>query len=238
VLAAVSDARLPLSVTEIAQRCELPVPTVHRLVAQLESLAMLRRAVGSKKLVVGPALTRLARSALESAMVGDATHRIVAGLASEIGEHCQIGLRVDNEVLYVDTARSNRSEGLHFEPGRRSPLHCTSIGKLFLADMPEGVFQHWLAHTPLLSQAPRTIVVPDELVRVIREVRRDEWAASNEELAPGVVGCAVPIRDAGGALVAGLGISVPSARVPFTELVRFRARMEVAARSVGEALEG
>lgn len=236
VLRAVSDSRQPVSVTEVAARCALPVPTVHRLVAQLESLGMLRRPVGSRKLVVGPELTRLARSALESAMLGDATHRVVAGLASQIGEHCQIGIRVDNEVLYVDTARSNRSEGLHFEPGRRSPLHCTSIGKIFLADMPPSTFEHWLAHTPLVPSSPRTIVDPDALSRVVARVRREGWAASNEELAPGVVGCAVPVRGSDGALVAGLGISVPSARVPYAELARFRDDMEAAARAVAESL--
>lgn len=197
---------------------------------------MLRRAVGSKKVVVGPGLTQLARSALEAAIVGDATHRVIAGLAQQIGEHCQIGIRVDNEVLYVDTARSSRSEGLHFEPGRRSPLHCTSIGKLFLADMPEEAFQHWLAHTPTSALTPRTLVEPEKLARVIRQVRREAWAASNEELVPGVVGCAVPVRGGDGALIAGLGISVPSARVRFEELDRFRPDMEAAARSVSAAL--
>jgi DNA-binding IclR family transcriptional regulator len=70
----------------------------------------------------------------------------------------------------------------------------------------------------------------------VKRVLRESWACSNQEYVLGVVGCAVPIRDTAGRLIAGLGISAPSARFPFDQLGRYRKVMESAAAEVAEAL--
>jgi DNA-binding IclR family transcriptional regulator len=234
VLGAMSGSRQPLSVTEVASRCGLPVATVHRLISQLEDSGMVRRSVGSRRVLVGPALVQLARGVLESALMADSTHRILAGLASRIGEDCQIGICADGEVLYVDTARVVRSGSLHFEAGRRSPLHCTSIGKLFLAEMPEASLMHWIGSTPLSAPTPQSVVERKQLLQMVAQVRAEAWAASNEEFVQGVVGCAVPVRGPDGSLLAGLGISVPSARVAFSALAGFRPALEKAAKAIAQ----
>ena len=236
VLDVVTSAARPLSVTDIAGECGLPVPTVHRLVAQLERRALVKRVIGSKKFVVGFGLVRLGQAAIESAMKSDRPHQILVAFADEIGEHCQIGLRTDNAVLYVDTAQALRSKGLHFEAGRRAPLHATSIGKLFLGELGEAELDWWLAHTPLESIAPRTSVSSASLRTVVRKARTDGWATSNEEVAAGVVGCAVPIRDFDGRMLAGLGLSTPNARVAFEALSRYRPAMESTAAAIAAAL--
>ena len=236
VLDAVTRAPRPVSMTDIASQCGLPVPTAHRLVAQLEERGLLKRALDSKKLVVGPGLVRLGTAALEAALRTDLPHQILVAFANDIGEHCQIGLRSEDAIVYVDTVQATRSQGLHFEPGRRSPLYCTSIGKLYLAEMTDPEFDRWLTHTPLKALTPRTIVSPAKLKALVKNVRRQGWAASNEEVAAGVVGCAVPIRTREGKLLAGLGISVPSARLAFDQLAEYRVAMESVAAQMAAAL--
>jgi DNA-binding IclR family transcriptional regulator len=238
VLTAVVAAVRPVSVTEIAMSCALPVPTAHRLVAQLEMRRLLKRALGSKKVTVGEALLQLSLSALEAALRGDRLHQILLALSADLGEHTQVGIRSGNDVLYIDTASAPRSSGgLLFEQGRRAPLHCTSIGKIFLAELREEEFAWWLAHTPLPAVTPRTITKPAPLGVVVSKVRKTGWAVSDDEFAAGVVGCAVPIRNTEGKLIAGLGISVPSARLPPEKLTQFRPKMEKAASAIVLALE-
>jgi IclR family acetate operon transcriptional repressor len=235
VLDAVTSTFRPISVTEIASLCDLPVPTAHRLVAQLEKRGLLKRALGSKKYLVGPGLLQLGAAAIASALHGDIPHRTLAAFANEIGEHCQIAMRAENALLYIDTVRALRSTGLHFEQGAHSPLHCTSIGKLFLAELDDAGLETWLMHAPLDRFAPRTIVRAADFRAEIRAVKKSGWAMNNEELAAGVVGCAVPIRDFEGRLLAGLGISVPSARLSIDQLNRFRPAMEAAAAAIAAA---
>src|SRR5690606_42159691 len=54
-----TEAARPLSVTDLAALCDLPVTTVHRMTAQLEKRNLVKRAIGSKKLIVGAGLVRL-----------------------------------------------------------------------------------------------------------------------------------------------------------------------------------
>ena len=223
----------PLSVTDIAATLGLPVPTTHRLVAALEKRGLLKRALGSKKVVIGEAFVRLGLSAVEAALRGDRPHQTLVALSASLGEHVQVGIRSDNDVLYVDTARVPLSgPGLMFEQGRRAPLHCTSIGKIFLAEMSDEEFSQWLAQMPLPAATSHTITKRPHLRAAILKVRNTGWASSDEEFAAGVVGCAVPIRRPNGQLIAGLGLSVPSARTSLADLAQYRPKMEAAARSI------
>jgi DNA-binding IclR family transcriptional regulator len=234
MLSALASAARPASVTELAVLCAVPVPTAHRLAGQLEDRGLVKRALGSRKLLVGPALVQLAAAATEAAVRSDRVHGILVALAAKLGEPCQIGVRADNEVVYVDTVRAARSAGLHFEQGRRAPIHCTSIGKIFLAEMPNGQFDLWLQSTQLTRLTPATIVSARKMKAIVNDVRRNGWAASNEEFAPGVVGCAVPIRLRNGSLIAGLGISVPSARASFAQVKAHVPLLQRMAREIGD----
>lgn len=235
VLTALAAAVRPMSVTELAAICGFPVPTAHRLVAHLEKRRLVKRALGSKKLIVGAGLVRLGVAAVEATMRSDHVHQLLVALASKIGEPCQIGVRSENDVVYVDTARAARSAGLHFEQGRRAPIHCTSIGKIYLAELSDDEFEWWLANTELSKLTPATIVSKTMLRSIVRNVRKNGWAASNEEFAPGVVGCAVPIRLPNGRLLAGLGVSVPSARISFENVKAFNPSLQAAAQEIAAA---
>ena len=204
-----------------------------RALAVLTALADAARP--ASKLIVGAALVQLGVAAAQAALRSDRVHQILVALATELGEPCQIGVRVENEVVYVDTARAARSAGLHFDQGRHAPLQCTSIGKLFLAEMPDADFEWWLGNVELVRFTPATIVSRAKLRSVVNEVRRSGWATSNEEFVPGVVGCAVPIRLAGSRLLAGLGLAVPSARTPFAKLKGFVPVLKAAAREIAAA---
>jgi len=232
VLSTVADAARSISVTEIAVECGLPVPTVHRLVSQLERRGLLSRALGSKKLVVGRELVRLGTASIEGALRTDRPHHILAALANRLGEHCQIGRRFDDDVVYIDSATVHRTDGLYFQQGGRAPMHCTSTGKLFLAEMSDADLDFWLVHAHLKRMTPSTIVSAQALRTTVKMVRRETWATSIGELVVGVVGCAVPIRAASGRLIAGLGVSAPGARTPVEQLKKFKPLMQAAAAEI------
>ncbi len=236
VLGAIAEAARPISVTAVAAECSLPVPTVHRLVAQLERRGLLNRALGSKKLVVGRELVRLGMASLEGALRSDRPHHILATLANRLGEHCQIGRRFDDAIVYVDSATVQRTDGLYFEQGGRAPMHCTSTGKLFLAEMSDADLDFWIAHADLKRMTSSTIVSASALRTAIRKVRHDGWASTNGELVVGVVGCAVPIRSSGGRLIAALGVSAPGARTSAEQLKKYRPLMQSSAAEIAAVI--
>jgi DNA-binding IclR family transcriptional regulator len=237
VLEAVVDSGQALSLSEVARKLALPVPTVHRLFAQLEERQLLKRALGSRRILPGPRLVDLGMRIVAAAVRADPVHQVLETLAAEIGENCQIGQVRGRDVVYLDSAHAVRPATLRFEPGHHAPIHCSSTGKLFLAELEPRDLDLWIADLSLTRATPSTITSAARLRSVLAEVRRRGWAATNEEFVPGVVGCAVPLRRAPkGELVAALGISVPAARVPFQDLERFIPHLKRTAERIARIL--
>ena len=235
ILEAVVAARRPLSVTDIAMILDLPAPTVHRLVAQLLERDLLKRELDTKRVLAGPRLVEFGAGVLEGAVLADRPHTILLGLANRLGEHCQVGIVAEGQVLYVDTARADRIIGLQFEPGRRAPLHCTSIGKLYLASLPPAQFDAWLATAPLVATTGHTTTDAAVLAAEVSKVRARGWSESHQEYVEGVSGCAVPIRR-DGRFVAGLGIAGPAIRLDAERMKAILPRLNDAAQAIAAAM--
>lgn len=238
VLESVLGASDAQTVSEIAEEVGFPTPTVHRLAGQLADRGLLRREVGSKRLMAGPKLINLGATIIGGAMRCDPAHSILRSLASEVEEHCQIGVVEEGEVLYVDVARAAQAGGLNieFNAGRKGPLHCTSIGKLYLASLTDDELKGWLRETKLTSYSKDTITDRTKLFDRIREVRSKGWAWSIEEYVVGIVGCAVPILSRGGKLVAGLGLSAPRARLDYEGLQKLLPKLKTAANKIASVI--
>lgn len=211
-----------VTAADIAKSLELPLPTAHRLIGNLEARGLLQRAAGTKRYVVGNTLVVLAGKTIGSAFRTTRRHAVLQNVAAEIGEQCEIGIVRNNTVTYVDSVRVSAPQGLQFDPGSSAPLYCTSTGKIYLSMLPTKARQKLVYAFPMKQHTERTITDPDALLAVLEQTRKDGWARTNEEFVKGVVGCAVPILAPDGTLIACLGVSVPAARVSFEELERFR----------------
>src|SRR4051794_37267684 len=56
LLSTLASSARPMTVTELAAACGMPVPSAHRMAAQLQVRNLVKRQLGSKKLMVGPRL--------------------------------------------------------------------------------------------------------------------------------------------------------------------------------------
>jgi DNA-binding IclR family transcriptional regulator len=74
------------------------------------------------------------------------------------------------------------------------------------------------------------------LIDRIRETRSKGWAWNIEEYVVGITGCAVPVLSRGGKLVAGLGVSAPSARMDYNGLQKLIPRLKIAANKIAAAI--
>ena len=239
ILEAVVSAGEAPTTSEIAARLSLPTPTVHRLVLQLVDRGLLRRELGSKRVLPGARLVEFGAGIASAAMRPDQIHVILCNLALELGEHCQVEIASDGEVLYLDTARGTKVGGLiiKFERGHRAPLHCTSIGKLYLGSLSDSDLKSWVEGTTLRAYTRNTIVDNAKLTKVVRDIRENGWAWNNEEYVVGVVGCAVPIASNQGKLMAGLGLSAPSVRVEVGNVKELIPRLKKVAARIAASLE-
>jgi DNA-binding IclR family transcriptional regulator len=140
-------------------------------------------------------------------------------------------------VVYVDRVETQWPLGLRFEPGSRVPLHCTAIGKLLLAQLPDDVLDSQLQAGALARYTGTTIIDARKLKAELKKTRAQGFSVDNEEFMSGVVCMAVPVRGPkDGHVCAGLAISAAQARHTLTGMKRFLPDLRVAATKLERAL--
>jgi IclR family acetate operon transcriptional repressor len=236
VLEYVATQKKAVSIAEIASELGLPTPTAHRLISNLEDRGLLRRAIGSKRLMLGNQMLLLAAKAIGAGFRTARRHAVLLAVAKEIGEQCEVGVVRDNAVTYVDSVRAAPSAGLQFDPGRSVPIHCTSTGKIYMSHLAPKPRATLVRSLTLERFTENTIATPKALLAEIERTRKRGWAKSTEEFVKGVVGCAVPIFGPDKLLIACLGISVPAARVSFEALDDVIPRLQAAATRLSAAI--
>lgn len=236
VLEAAVSMRRPLSIPELCALCDIPKPTMHRLVRQLEGEKLLQREYPGRLRGPGPRLVEFALSVLRFWADAAPRQALLQDLSNSVGETCNLGVMEGNAIVYIDRVESKWPFGLKFEPGSRVPLHCTSMGKLFLSEMPPEKRQELLGVSTLHSYTENTICDPVTLERDLLETKRRGYSLDDQEFLAGVVCLAVPIRDASGQLAAALAISAPAARLTIKKAMQQIPVMMNTAQKLGEQI--
>ncbi|KQP65312.1 IclR family transcriptional regulator [Nocardioides sp. Leaf285] len=229
LLEAFDEDHRQLSLTTLAQRAGLPVPTAHRLVAELVGWGALAR-VESGEYVVGRRLWDLGLLAPHQAGLVEIASPFLQDLHAATRSTLHLAVRDGLEVLYLDRLRGHASVPVVSTVGSRLPLHATGVGKVLLAHAPADVQAQVLAR--LTRVTPYTVVAPGTLRRQLDRVVAEGYATTSEEMSLGACSVGVPVRR-GDEVVAAVGIVVPSLRRDRARLV---AALEVAARGIGRSL--
>jgi DNA-binding IclR family transcriptional regulator len=218
-----------LTLTELALRARLPVPTAHRLVAELVAWGALER-TSDGHYVIGRRLWDLGLLAPHNSGLVELASPYLHDLYGATLATVHLAVREGTEVLYVDRLRGSTSVPIVSTVGSRLPMHATGVGKVLLAFAPADVQRAALANLRRIT--PYTITQRGILQRQLAATRRDDYAMTVEEMSLGACSVGVPVRR-GADVVAALGIVVPSLKRDRTKLV---SALQVAARGIGREL--
>lgn len=235
-LEAIAQTQRALSVSELGTLLNVPQPTAHRIVHMLESEGFLEREPGSRRYAPGARLVRLGFGVVAASARAAPRHAILEALSRDIGETCNFGIRVGNHLMYLDRVEAAWPFGLRFEPGSRVPLHCTSMGKLFLSFVPPEQRRRLLTATPLHHYTEHTITDPALLEAELERIRASEVSTDNQEFLAGVVCVAVPVRAPNGSVAAGLAVSAPLARMSLKRATQCVPLLRAAAEKMADTL--
>lgn len=212
LLEVLADTPEPVSLKVLAQSTGLHPSTAHRILAVMSSSALVERheagtyALGIKLLELG----NLVKSRINIRQVA---LPYMQQLHELIGEAVNLGIRHEDEIIYVERTSSGRSLlRVVYLVGGRAPLHLTSVGKLFLAAAGLAEVRTYARRTGLPGKTPHSLTRLDALEKELDKIRRHEVAYDNEEAEIGLRCIAAPIRDDQGEVVAGLSVSAPSDR--------------------------
>lgn len=166
----------PLELDELRETLGFNRSTLYRYLSTLESMGFVERGPDGEGYRVGPAVL-------------DLTAAFLAGkkLVTEADAPMQELARKVNETVYLATLDGDSMLYLHMkEPpfphtqmagrvGSRRPAYCSSLGKAFLAFLPEEVVDEVLAHG-MPARTPKTLTTPEALKEDLEIVRRRGYA--------------------------------------------------------------
>ncbi len=162
---------------------------------------------------------------------------ILRQLAQASGETAGLGIPdiFRRETPLVATALSGHPVQVDPRVSPSLPMHAVAAGKCYLAGLPPAELEAWMGQG-LPAATPHTITSPQRLREELAQVRRQGYALSRQEGLLGACGLAVPVVNASGKVVAGLGLAVPLARFTERNIRRWLPLLRAAADQLGRRL--
>ena len=231
VIGSFDEQHRALTLTELAQRAGIPVPTAHRLVAELVGGgALARRDDG--RYVVGRLLWGAGLLAPVEGGLTQVAETFLYDVYAATLATVHLAVRDGHQVLYLQRLAGRASVPIVSTIGSRLPMHCTGVGKVLLAHAPREIQVQVFAS--LTRATPYTITVPGVLLPQLERIRREGVATTTEEMSLGACSLAVPvIRASDHEVAAAIGVVVPSLK---RDRQRLLGALQVAARGIGRLL--
>lgn len=129
-----------------------------------------------------------------------------------------------SEIVCVDRAHGLRggrdtADIAGFARGARLPAHGTAMGKVLLANVPERERSELLCTMRLTKHGPSTMTSRTALRVELEAIQQNDFAVEDEELAPGRLAIAVPVRAASGRVLAAVDIETHTATIGLWDFV-------------------
>ncbi|WP_030323592.1 IclR family transcriptional regulator [Streptomyces sp. NRRL B-3229] len=203
-----------LSAPDIVRRLQLPRTTVHELVTTLAARSYIVQVPGQPgRYRLGVRPYQLGSRYAEQLDLAAEGQQVARAVAETCDETVHVAILEGTDVIYIAKVDSTHAVRMVSAAGRRLPAHCTSVGKMLLASLPEQQLASRIQEgVPLVAMTPNSITDPTALREALDDIRRRGLAIENRESNPDVSCVAAPVRDRSGQVVAALSISVPMIR--------------------------
>jgi IclR family acetate operon transcriptional repressor len=216
LLLRVLDSPEPVALGELASAAGIPKSTASRLLGALERRGLVEQVGARGRMRPGPAILRVAERGLLERSLVELGRGFLDALAELTGETINLAVPGPAGVEHVAQADSRHFLGAGQWIGRTVDYHSSANGKVLLAwgraPMPER----------LPARTPHTITDPAALRAELDRVRETGMALAVDELEQGLAAVAVPVRGAGGEVIAALSISGPTLRMPPERIAELR----------------
>jgi len=138
---------------------------------------------------------------------------VMTQMASELGETITLGvLTAEGKIRLVHQALSSQPIRYEMLMSTQLPIHCTAMGRMYLALKTPEERRALLARYPLSPWTKYTVTDSAQLEALIEEAAARNYSVSADEVDIGGTGVCTPILDASGAPLAMLNVSCVSAR--------------------------
>ncbi|MFG1400218.1 MULTISPECIES: IclR family transcriptional regulator [Roseixanthobacter] len=237
VLQAVADRPGEMTVGRLCQITELPRPTVHRIAAALVTEGMLSEG-DDGRLCLGPRLLTLAFQSWDGSLLRQAAQEHLVRLRDSLDETVHLAVHDRGEMVYIDKLESRRTVRMASRIGTRVSLHSTSVGKAWLATLPDEEVGLLLDRAALIARTPHSIIAVDRLRDDIGATRARGYSLDLQENELDICCYGMSLHGRGGQALGCISVSLPRYRFETMPEATTLEAMQACLDGIGRAVGG
>jgi DNA-binding IclR family transcriptional regulator len=223
--------RETVRVSEVAEALGVARSTAHRVLATLCEHGFLVQARSRGAYRAGPQLVEVGLAALRGVDVRRVAHPHLEALSEELRETVSLIIVQGDTSWFLDSVESMEPLRVTSRTGHAAPAHCTSGGKILLAELSPESLRRIYPEERLRTVTAHTVAWRSLLEAELETVRRRGYATNFEGGQIGVCGVGVLVRDPEDRPLASVAVSAPSSRLTDERVACYaRAAQETAAR--------
>lgn len=227
-----------MTLSDLASHSGQAVATVYRALVTLQTHGMVECEEPGQVWHIGSGAFRVGSAFLRRTKVVERARQPMDQLMRDTGETANLGVEVQDEVLFLSQVETHEAIRAFFPPGTKAPMHVSGIGKALLAWYPRDRVRGIVARRGLSRFTSLSHTSEPALLGDLTRTRERGYAVDDQERAEGMRCIAAPIFNAHGEPVAGLSVSGPAFRMSLSEAERIGSLVRTAADRVTEATGG
>lgn len=236
VLQVIADNPGKFDIARLTATARFPRATTYRIVAGLaaEGLVMQNR---DGTYTLGYRLIQLASKSWEASDIRTAARPFIEALRDATKETVHLAVPSGNGMAYIDKLESPNAVRMMTRIGARVEFHSTSVGKAYLAALPEERALKIIAGLELRPFTEFTFTDPDLFLDEVRKTRDRGYSYDHEENERDIRCFGSAIYDRSGEPVAGVSISIPLYRYDEGKHADYAKMIRETAASITQSLQ-
>ena len=213
ILEALAKSSAGLTLTDVAQRVQLPPSTTHRFLSTLERMGYVYQAGDLGLWYVGLQAFTVGTTFLANRDFVAQSHASMHRLMEQAGETANLAILDGTEAVFIAQVQCHEMMRTLVKLGSRVPLHASGVGKAIFAALPNEQIDAILKVRGLPRITENTIVVPETMWAALRVIRQRGYSFDDEEHARSTRCVGAAIYDEHAEPLGAISIAGPSTRL-------------------------
>jgi len=236
ILEVLASSRVGQTLSQLSRLLELPKSSTHRLLVTLEMGGYLYRNEETGRYYFSLKLFNIANMALGRTSLREQAEPVLYSLMQKTGLTVHMAILEQNQAFIIDKVEPPGLPRLGTWIGKSMDLHCTGVGKAFLAYLPEEEMIRALRNG-MPRYNDNTIVSTRKLKEQLEQIRRASYAIDDEEETIGLRCIGVPILDPTGRPIAAISIAGTTTQISEENIKTLAAAVCKSATEISARLE-
>jgi len=236
LLEAISETEEGLGVSELAHRTGWPKSSIFNILTTLSLDGYVAQDPDTGRYCMTIKLFSLSGTIVERMDIRRLASPLLVELMELTGETVNLGILDGTEAIYLETIAGPSAIRVNTWPGKRLPIHRTSLGKALVADLTREELAAIITKTGLPRGTPNTHTTLEALEADLELTRQRGYAVDNEEDEVGMRCVGAPVRDYRGKTMAAVSVTGLAHRVPLESVPEIASAVMDVARRISERL--